>query len=181
MAEKNKKSTEYSVEPVAEQEGLTSEAVTDVENVDEMPYGADKLPPNVVEGKNRWWLPYLITTAVLLVFAVLVALSEGVFTATYPKDLWSGLSTAFFVPGILSVGFGALVVCSNAGAFDMLSYAFQTLFRIFKKDPIDRKYGDYYGYRQAMKEKKRSFWYLIIVGAVFTLIGGVFLIVFNAV
>ena len=93
----------------------------------------------------------------------------------------SALSTAFFVPGIFAVGFGLLIVCSNGGAFDMLAYAFQTLFRIFKKDPIDRKYGDYYGYRESKKGRKRSFWYLVIVGAAFVAIGGAFLGAYYAV
>ena len=180
MAKNEKKSSEYSTnmvvdEEVADTAGLESDELTASDAKSSV------RQPNLVEGKNRWWLNYLITAVVLLVFAALLAWSENVFTATNTKELLGGLSTAFFVPGILSVGFGALVVCSNAGAFDMLAYGFQTLFRIFKKDPIDRKYRDYYGYRQAMKEKKRSFWYLIIVGAVFVLIGGVFLIIFNAV
>ncbi len=60
----------------------------------------------------------------------------------------------------------------------MLSYAFKSLFRLFKKDVVDRKYGGYYEYTQARREKKRSFWYLVIVGAAYLLVGIVFLIAY---
>ena len=140
-----------------------------------------KRQANASKGKNRWWLKYLITAGVLAVLTVLVAWQQGVFTTTAQKELLGELSTAFFVPGIFAVGFGLLVVCSNGGAFDMLSYGFISLARMFKKDPIDRKYGGYYEYSKQRRKKKRSFWYLVIVGAVFVVVGGGLLIGFNLV
>ncbi|MCH5159673.1 MAG: DUF3899 domain-containing protein [Clostridiales bacterium] len=141
----------------------------------------DKLPPNVVKSKNRWWLKYVITTAVLGVMTLLIALGLGVFSITNQKFLLGELSTAFFVPGIFAVGFGLLILCSNGGAFDIFAYGFMSIIRMFKKDPLDRKYGGYGEYRKLQREKKRSFWYLVIVGGVFVLIGGVLLIAFNLV
>lgn len=156
MKEKKEKPTEYELH--------------DVETAEEQP-----LPPNVTVVKSRWWLRYVITAAVLAVFTVLLAWSFGAFTETHKKELLLKLCDSFFIPGFLAVGYGLLVVVSNGGAFDMLSYGVQTLFRMFKKDPVDRKYGGYYEYREARKEKKRTFWYFIIVGSVFVAVGGALL------
>ena len=146
------------------------EAVTDDAETESAKSG--KKPPNVEEvSKNRWWLKYVITAGVHVVVGVLVALARGAFTAKNQMDLLSALSDAFFVPGILGIAFGLIIVASNGGAFDMLAYGIKMFFRLFTRDPLDRKYGGYYEYRQARKEKKRSFWFLMIVGAVFLAIG----------
>ena len=142
---------------------------------EESEMSANKLPPNVQEIKDRWWLKYVITFAVLAVFTVLVAWVRGAFISASQKELLGKLSDAFFVPGILAVCFGLLIVASNGGTFDMLAYGVRTLFRLFRKDPKDRKYGGFYEYRKARQEKKRTFWYLVIVGGVFTLIGAALL------
>ena len=152
------------------------EAATDAETVDTEEDSAEtstsqKLPPNLVPLKNRWWLRYLITAAVLAVFVVLVAWVRGAFVTTDKKTLLGAISDAFAVPGILAVCFGLLIVASNGGAFDMLAYGVRSVFRLFKKDPLDRKYGGFYEYRKAKQERKRSFWYLVIVGGVYLVIG----------
>ena len=156
---------------VEEQQNQADDATTAETN-------ASNVAPNLPKGRSLWWLKYLITAVVLAVLTVLIAWREGAFVETNQKELLSKLSDAFFAPGILTVFFGLLVVCSNGGAFDMLSYGFQTLFRMFKKDPLDRKYGSYYEYSKAKRKKKRSFWFLLIVGGVFTLVGGALLLGF---
>lgn len=139
---------------------------------------SEQLPPNVVERKQRRWLPYVITAAVLAVFTVLVGWARGVFTETDTVTLLICWCDAFTVPGILGVAFGLLVVASNGGAFDMLAYGVKSIFRLLKRDPIDRKYGGYYEYQQARRSKKRSFWYMIIVGGAYLLVGIVLLVVY---
>ena len=139
-----------------------------------------KPSPTVANKKGRWWLSYLITAAVLSVLTVLIAWGQGVFQITDKKFLLGELSTAFFVPGIFALGFGLLILCSNGGAFDIFAYGIMAFFRAFKKDPLDRKYGGYYQYRKAQREKKRSFWYMVIVGGVFVLIGGALLWAYHA-
>lgn len=137
-------------------------------------------PTKVANSKNRWWLKYVVTTAVLAVLTLLIAWWQGVFQITNQKFLLGELSTAFFVPGIFALGFGFLILCSNGGAFDIFAYGFMSVFRMFKKDPLDRKYGGYAQYRKAQREKKRSFWYMVIVGGVFVLIGGALLWAYHA-
>ena len=137
-----------------------------------------KYPPNLEKNKSRWWLSYVITFAVLAVITVLVAWIRDCYTETSTKILIRGLCDAFCVPGILGICFGLLVLASKGGAFDMISYGMRRFFGIFKKNPLDRKYRDYYEYKKAKREKKRSFWYLIIVGGVYLLVGLALLLVF---
>ena len=176
LKENKKNVTENTSEVVpSEVDGETAELdETKVENTQEEENAtpnSPQTPPNLEEVKGRWWLKYVITAVVLAVFTVLVAWWRGAFEATDPKELLRQLSDAFFVPGILAVCFGLLIVASNGGTFDMLAYGVRSLFRLFKKDPIDRKYGGYYGYRKAKQKNKRSFWYLVIVGAAYLLVG----------
>ena len=146
---------------------------------DEMAQNDQKqLPPNVQEIRGRWWLPYVITFAVLAVFTVLVAWARGCFAEYETKALIGYWCDAFFVPGILCVCFGLLVLGSNGGAFDMLAYGIRRFFGLFKRDVIDRKYGTFYEYQQARRSKKRSFWYMVIVGGVYLLVSAVLLVIY---
>ena len=135
-------------------------------------------PPNVVGLKNRWWIKYLITAGIVGVFVLLIAWIRNAFTETDPKLLLGYWSDAFSIPGVLLICFGLLVVVSNGGVFDMLSYGLRSALRVFKKDPIDRKYGDFYGYRKARQQKKRGFWFMIIVGTAYLLVGIVLLLLY---
>ena len=71
-----------------------------------------------------------------------------------------------------------LWVASRGGAFDMLGYAIRMMIDVFKRDVKDRKYKDFYEYRQAKKEKKRSIAYLLVVGCVMVIIAAFFLIAY---
>lgn len=76
------------------------------------------------------------------------------------------------------MGVGLIVVASRGGAFDMLGYAIRMMINVFKRDVKDRKYKDFYEYRQAKKEKKRSIAYLLVVGCVMVIIAAFFLIAY---
>ena len=137
------------------------------------------LPPTVVELKKRRWLPYVITVGVLAALTLLCAWPFNGYTASDVKDLVGDWSSAFSVPGIVCMGVGLLIWCGNEGAFDMLSYGVQSLFRLFRKDVRDRKYGGYYEYQQARKNKKKPFLYMVIVGGAYTLVGVVLIIIYT--
>ena len=163
------------VEEVETAPESTSNASEDLGEVapaeEESSDSSKKLPPNVKEGKSRGWLAYLITTVVLAVFTVLVAWVQGGFTEINVQLCLGHWGDAFCIPGALSIGFGLLVVASNGGTFDMLGYAAKTFFGLFRRNPLERKYGNFYEYRKARREKKRSFWYMVIVGGAYLLVG----------
>ena len=136
------------------------------------------LPPNMVEVKRRPWLKYVITAGVLAVLTVLTAWARGAFSATEMQDVIGYWCDAFSVPGLITLCIGLLVVASNGGVFDMLVYGVVRLFALFKKDPVDRKYGGYYEYQQSRRAKKRPFWFLVIVGGAYLLVGIILLVVY---
>lgn len=121
-------------------------------------------------------LPYLITTAVGGIITIAIVFSKGIVSQTDVTVVMQILSDAFFVPGIILSGVGLLVFASNGGVFDMLAYATIMFFSLFKKNPRNRKYKDFYEYRQAKKEKKRGFAFMLIVGLAFIAVSVIFVI-----
>ena len=128
--------------------------------------------------KKRRWLPYVITTAVLAAITLLVAWAEHGYTRTaiwLMLDCW-GSSVA--IAGVVGLSVGALVWASNGGVFDIFAYGGRIFVRMFfKKDVKDHKYPTYYDYRESRKDKKRAFWYMLIVGGAYFTVGAVLLIV----
>ena len=118
---------------------------------------------------------YLITAAFGAVLAFIVLLIKDVFHLSQTVDVMKALCDGFFVSGVLIACFGGLVFASNGGVFDMITYGVKNLFWLFKKNPADRKYKDFYEYREAMKEKKRSYGYMVIVGLAYIAVSLMFL------
>lgn len=122
-------------------------------------------------------LSYVIPAVMCGAVALAILGTKGSFAKT-GQSLMGDLCDAFFVPGVITAGLGALVFATNGGAFDMLAFGVKKLFDLFKRDMTKVKYRTFYDYRQAQKEKKRSFASLLIVGSAFVVIATVFLIVY---
>lgn len=139
-----------------------------------------RLPPNVVERKRRVWVSYVITCAILAVLTLLIAMAEDCYTKTETWLMLERWGSAIAISGILGVSSGLLIGLSNGGAFDIFAYGGRIFARMFiKKDVKDRKYPTYYDYREARKKKKRAFWYVVIVGGCYLLVGVVVSVVGN--
>lgn len=128
-----------------------------------------------VREKMKTVYKYLITAAFGAVLAFIVLLIKDVFHLSQAVDVMKALCDGFFVSGVLIACFGGLVFASNGGVFDMITYGVKNLFWLFKKNPADRKYKDFYEYREAMKEKKRSYGYMVIVGLAYIAVSLIFL------
>ncbi len=122
-------------------------------------------------------LKYLIPFLICSIFTVVILATRGSFVKT-GKTLMGELSDAFFVPGVITLGIGLLVMATNGGAFDMLSFGVLKLFDLLKRDLTKVKYRTFYDYRQAQKEKKRSFLHVVLIGAGFVLVALVFLVIY---
>ena len=85
------------------------------------------------------------------------------------------LCDAFFVPGVVILGFGLLVIASNGGTFDMLVFGTKKFINLFRKDVSKRMHETFYDYRTAKSENKGEFLYLIIIGLIFIVISMIFL------
>lgn len=128
-----------------------------------------------VREKMKTVYKYLITAAFGAVLAFIVLLIKDVFHLSQTVDVMKALCDGFFISGVLIACFGGLVFASNGGVFDMITYGVKNLFWLFKKNPADRKYKDFYEYREAMKEKKRSYGYMVIVGLAYIAVSLIFL------
>lgn len=123
-------------------------------------------------------IKYLIPVALGVAVVLMILTSKGAFVKT-GKGLISDLCDAFFVSGAILTGVGALIFVTNGGAFDMLAFGVRKLFDLFKKDLTKVKYRTFYDYRQAQKEKNRSFIHLLLIGVAFLLVSIVFFIIYN--
>lgn len=122
-------------------------------------------------------LRYGITVAVGGVIAVLVFWATGMFVVETKSEIYRSLSDGFFVTGVLIAGWGLLVVASNGGTFDIFGYGAKCFFSLFQfKNKGERQ--AFHEYRNAKREKKRSFFYLIIVGCVYIALAALFALLY---
>ena len=120
----------------------------------------------------------LITLVIGLVFVFMIAASKEVFKETEAKVIFHILSDSFFAIGVVITGFGLLVVASNGGAFDMLSYGVSTFFSFFRRSKA-RKYADFYEYRVAKEKNKHNFGFLLIAGSIIIVIAIIMYVFYN--
>ena len=123
-------------------------------------------------------LPYIITAIVGILIFIIIICAKKIWNEDETYVVMQILSDACFVPGVLLAGFGLIIVASNGGAFDMLAYAVIRFFDLFRRDVRNKKYKDYYEYREAKKDKKRRMSFMLIVGAVLIVFAVIFLIVY---
>lgn len=123
-------------------------------------------------------LPYLISAIFGIVIFLIIIFAKKITSAGETHVVMQILSDACFVPGVLLAGVGLIIFASNGGAFDMLAYAVIRFFDLFKRDVRNKKYKDFYEYREAKKDKKRGMAFMLIVGAVFIVLASIFLIVY---
>ena len=92
------------------------------------------------------------------------------------------LCDAFTVPGILLIMFGFLVLLSNSGALDGISYALQDLKRVFIPGAGLEKHERYSDYVERRRQKKATgYGFLFVVGGICTAIALVFMALFYSV
>lgn len=120
------------------------------------------------------YLGYIITFIVGLFMIFGILLAKDIFQVKGKEEIYHILTDAIFVPGVLITGYGILVMANNEGAFDMLTYGVIKLFDLFKRDLTKVKHRTFYDYRQAKRDSKNDFGYLIIVGVSFIVVSLIF-------
>jgi hypothetical protein len=111
-------------------------------------------------------LQYGITSTFVLVIALIYSISMGAFSGT-AQEAMKYLSNAFFIPGVVVAGVGALIWIGSLGTFDGISYSIQNMARRFSttKRNFGERQQDFYAYKQEKEAKGRT-WYpfIVIVG-----------------
>ncbi len=123
-------------------------------------------------------VPYVVSAVVGMVVFTIIVCTKKIWNYDDGKQVLRILSDAFFVPGVILAGVGLLIFASNGGAFDMLSYVFIRFFDLFRRDVRNKKYKDFYEYREAKKDKKRGMAFMLIVGVIFIALAGIMLIAY---
>lgn len=128
--------------------------------------------------KKRSAKRYLIATAIGLAIAVGVFAARGGLDSTETVLVLQAFCDAFFVPGILLMGFGALLFCADDGLFDMMNYGVMKVINLTRnKKRRDAFPKTFYDYRQMKSEnRKGGFGYLLILGGAFIALAVLFLI-----
>ena len=75
---------------------------------------------------KHFLLTYGITFISSLVAVFIVMIILGVFATKDRLEIYNDISDSFMVVGVMLSGYGALVLVSNGGAFDMLAYGFKS-------------------------------------------------------
>ncbi len=125
---------------------------------------------------KHFLLTYGITFISSLVAVFIVMIILGVFATKDRLEIYNDISDSFMVVGVMLSGYGALVLVSNGGAFDMLAYGFISaiiiLFPFYSKE---KKHTSYYEYHLARREKgTHTFWHLVFIGLFHIAMSGLF-------
>ncbi len=110
---------------------------------------------------------YLIAIGVGLIIAFGIMLIRDIFSQTDTNEILIILNDAFFISGMCLTCAGGLVFVSDNGMFRMIGYGISLVFTARKKNVHDRKYKDFYEYKNAKDEQKHGCAYLLLVGLAF--------------
>jgi hypothetical protein len=118
-------------------------------------------------------------------------LAGGLVTGVYvwSRDFFSQdqitryliLCDGFTIPGFLMLCFGSLLLASNAGALDGISYGLSHMFRMLIPGANAKSGGEetYYDYVQKKKAKRiRGYGFMFFTGLGFMAIAMIFLVLF---
>ena len=125
---------------------------------------------------------YLIASAIGLAIGIAVFAAKGGFDAVERIQSLYALCDACFVPGVLLMGFGALLFCADDGLFDMMNYGVMLCVNLVRKEEKRRAFPKtFHDYRQMKQEGRNGgFGYLLIIGGVFIALAILFLVIAEA-
>lgn len=115
---------------------------------------------------------YIITAAAGLAAAVVIAIGRNLFGETGDSEKLLVISDAFFLPGMLFICIGILILCANAGTFDGLGYALKSLRDVMSRERMEHR-EDFYMYRTRMAEKKTKCGHFLLVGGGMSILSAV--------
>ncbi len=129
---------------------------------------------------NKYWKNFLISSFVALVITGTIALAKNGFAQADATESMKIFCDAFFVSGVVFICLGALVYCSNKGAF--LAFRYLIHITLVTHNWSRTKFKDRQTYKDYREEKlanpKDVPSYLLHVGLVFTAISVIFLILY---
>lgn len=128
--------------------------------------------------KMKKWIKRIVLIAIDLALVGAIAYSRflnppGEITMT----LFQALADGFFVVGFFNMAFGALVMISATGFFDIFGFAFKSFINFFIPRSMIEQKGTYYEYKVKKAEKRKetvTFRGMMVIGIVMMVIGILF-------
>ena len=121
--------------------------------------------------RSSAWKRYLISSAIAIALAVLIAWAVGAFSVESDAENVTILRLqkwcdAFFIDGIVFLAMAGLLFCSSLGAYDTIAFGLRMAIGVMFRAPEKRKYKDLYEYKQDKAKSRPKFLYLLWIGLV---------------
>lgn len=121
--------------------------------------------------RSSAWKRYLISSAIAIALAVLIAWAVGAFSVESDVENVTILRLqkwcdAFFIDGIVFLAMAGLLFCSSLGAYDTIAFGLRMAIGVMFRAPEKRKYKDLYEYKQDKAKSRPKFLYLLWIGLV---------------
>ncbi len=121
--------------------------------------------------RSSAWKRYLISSAIAIALAVLIAWAVGAFSVESDAENVTVLRLqkwcdAFFIDGIVFLAMAGLLFCGSLGAYDTIAFGLRMAIGVMFRAPEKRKYKDLYEYKQDKAKSRPKFLYLLWIGLV---------------
>ncbi len=131
--------------------------------------------------KKHKLIANVIVFVIGLLISSIVAFSADIFSQTN-SEVMKILSNAFFLPGVILTGLGALIFVSNLGFFNIFDFSFKQLASTFgkkeKRKEFRDKYPDYFTYYNEKRKEQAQFTFILFPGIIFLLLSVLFTVLF---
>lgn len=132
--------------------------------------------------KKQKMISYIVVFAIGILIVLSMCFSSD-FSSQTRTDMMKILSNAFFIPGVIFTGLGALIFVSNMGYFNVFDYGIKqmisTRFTTKEKRKAFRdKYPDLYTFNEEKKKEKAQFTFILFPGIIFILLAVLFTVLF---
>ncbi|MBS7261987.1 MAG: DUF3899 domain-containing protein [Eubacteriales bacterium] len=131
-----------------------------------------------MEQPNKTGKKIVIPAAAGAVIMLGVAFLTGLASAENAQMVFRRLCDGAFAAGVILAGFGGLLFASNEGQFDILSFGVKQVIRSFTRKDLSQDRQTFYDYRAEKSKHKRPVRYILLVGAGYLLLSGVFLAIY---
>ena len=127
----------------------------------------------------REYKRYFITAVIGLVIVIAICFSRNVFAVENTGALFTVLSDAFLVPGMIFLGLGIIFYATNEGLFNAISYGMKIIGRTLAPPKGEKIINEeFHEYHARMSKKKIKFRHFILVGAIYLAIAVLFTILY---
>ena len=99
---------------------------------------------------------FLIHGCIILITASLFCLYRNIFSAGDAREVFRILTDAFSIPAVIYIGISLLSLAASKGTYDMLRFAFGSVFSRFLPGMDRNRYESFYVYRAELLAKERS-------------------------